>query len=170
MVISELTLFEVQEESRGLESPKLSQPGLGKAPKTLDSVDRTLPVHKLVIPMIHPQVLGIPHIYESVIAPPAIRVNGRLKIHLSSNDGLKGRLRDIRDDLSIDLSVPLEDPEHDGLSEGSSAPFSLDSSRSKVGFINLNLPLKGRGLLTGFDNSLPDPGKITVHRIPAQDG
>ena len=126
------------------------------------------PIDELVIPMIHPQVLGIAHVYESVIAPPAIRVNGRLKSHLSPNDGLQGSFRDIRNDLSIDLSVPLEDSERDGLSEGSSAPFSLDPSRSEVGFINLNLPLKGRGLLTGFGDSLPDPGKITVYRVPVE--
>lgn len=170
MVISELALLEMKVEPRGLEPPKLAKPRLGKTPKALDPVNVALPIDELVLAMIHPQVLGIPHAHEPIIAPPAIRVNDRLKVDFTPNGGLKGHFRDIREDLRIDLTVPLEDAEHDGLSEGSPAPSSFDPLCSKVGFINLNLSLEGGGLFTGFGGSLPDSQKIAVDGVPIEMG
>ena len=140
----------------------------GAVQKSLNSVDMAFPIHELVITMIYPQVLGIHHVHEPVIAPPAIRVNDRLKSHSTSDHSLQGYFLDTWNDFSIDLSVPLEDPEYDGLPKGSSAHFSLDPSGPEVGFVHFNLSLERRGLLTGFGDSFSDPRQVTIHRIPVE--
>lgn len=70
MVVPELTLLEVQVESRRLEPPELVKPGLGEISKVIDPVVSTT----------NPQAFGIAGVHEPVIAHQVIRGGEGLKI------------------------------------------------------------------------------------------
>jgi len=80
------------------------------------------------------EMLLITHVYQPIVTPPAIAIEG----YLAPNRGLERLLGGIRDDLRVDLSLPFQDSENDVLPPAP-CPFSPNTAGAKRGFTHFNL-------------------------------
>src|SRR5438045_3491214 len=103
----------------------------------------TLVIGKLVVRMQHPEMLRVTNINQSIIAPPAVRMNHGLKRNMSANHLLQRAFTAIRHDLSIDRAIAFEDAEDNRLATGSAASFASDAASAEVRFIDFDFACKG---------------------------
>ena len=153
MVESELRLFQMQVKGGIGQSIELHQPGLGKCPEGLDAVDMVLALDELIGAVLDPVMFFVAQIDQAVVASPAVGVDDALWVHFTPYDGLKSDLGAVRDDLSVDLAAALKNTEDRRLAGCSSSSFTLDSLRTEVGFINLDLASQGRFMLAHFGDA-----------------
>ena len=88
VVISELAFFQMQVKRLFVHPSEPGQPIFGKSPETFNTINMGMAIDEFIAAMIHAQMLGVAQIDQSVIAPPAIRMDDRIQIHLSTYNGL----------------------------------------------------------------------------------
>jgi len=103
---------------------EFSQSALGKALEVLNAVnvDAGAFLGEFILAVIDPEMLVIPHIHQSVISSPLVRVDDRGRINLPSNDGLQRCFLTVGDKFSIHPAVAFEDAKY-RLLDSSSSPF-----------------------------------------------
>ena len=65
---------------------------------------------KLVLAMMHPEVLVKPDIDQSIVTAPAIGMNHRAGLHMAADNALQGGFRAVWHDLSVDLTRRFSSP------------------------------------------------------------
>ena len=94
---------------------KVGQAVRGVAPEALDAVDVRPAGGELVIAMMDPQVLGVAHVDQAVVAGPAVAVDDRVQANPATNRFLQRLFLHIRHDLRINPIASFEHLEHDRL-------------------------------------------------------
>lgn len=111
MVKPELTLLEVQVERVVADAVELRQASLGEAPEALNAVDVSPAVYELVLPMLHPEVLLITDVDQTVIASPPVRMDHHRRFDSAWNYSQKRlpgtiKARGFRRDLARSPCIP----------------------------------------------------------------
>ena len=94
---------------------KLLQAMFSKAPEALDTVDVVRATGELILSMVDSVMLRVADINQSVIAPPAVRVDDCLRANATANNSLQSGFRAVRHDLCIDFAAPLQETEDGSL-------------------------------------------------------
>jgi hypothetical protein len=135
---------------------KLHESPFGIRPKGFDAVDVSSAVGKLVLSVVNTIMLLVAQINQAAVAAPGVGMDQAVRIDSAPNDGQQGLSGTIRHDLRIDRASSLEDSKDRGFAIGTPASFAFDAPGAKVGFIDLDLSLERRGLLTELGDPLPD--------------
>lgn len=147
---------------------ELRQPPLGERPEGFNAVDvHPVALGKLVLLVVHPQMLVVADGHQPIVSPPAIGIDHGLLCHFPENEILKCLLLAVGYDLGEDFTLALKDAE-DGLLQRASTTLKLtmESSSapgSKVGLVALGLADDLAFLLDsmGVDRD-PKPQKVVV--------
>ena len=103
MVKPKLTLFQMEIQSVFLHTPKANQSGFGIGPKAFYAVNMTMLIRKLILTVLHPVMLLIAKVYQSIIAAPPVRMNDAYRVYPPTNDALQcteeGRTKNRRVEL-----------------------------------------------------------------------
>lgn len=138
-IVPEFTLFQMQIEMVLPYPSELGEPDLGNTPEVLNAVDVAVASCELVGAVIHPVVPFVAPVNESVVAFPAIAVDGAVGFDLGLDNLFERISGHIRYDLGVDVATPLEEAKHNDLLASASAPDTAYPSGSEVAFIYLNL-------------------------------
>jgi hypothetical protein len=117
---------------------------------------------KLIAAMMYPVMGVIAHIYQPVIASPAIAMNDTFNGYLSPNNVLERLFACIRDNFGIYFSLTFKNTEYDGFTRSTTPSLAWDSARTKVGFIYFYGSCKG--------SFLPNPLAYFVPKQPIDVG
>lgn len=154
-----------------LDSVELRQPPFRKRPEGFNPVDvHTVALGKLVLPVVHAKMPIVTDGHQTVVPPPAIGVDHRLRGDLAENHILKRSLLTVRNNLREDFAVALEDAE-DRLLQGAPAPLepavkSSSASGSAVGLVALGLTDELAFLLDSMSvDGDPKPPKVMIDRL-----
>ena len=111
-------------------------------------------------------MLAVAHVNESVVADPAIGMNGRFWVDVTAHDGLQGAFLEVRDNLGVDASLaPRGDAENNGFAAGPAPSFATNALGAEVAFVDLDFAVAGeRAALTGFGESASDFKKNRASR------
>gem|GEM_PF-6720832 len=90
----------------------------------------------------------VTHIDQAIIPSPIIRMNDTIRVYFASNYSLKRLFSAIWDDFCVNFASSLENSKHNRFSSSSTIPFALDTTCTKIGFINFNFSSKRRCLIT----------------------
>lgn len=169
-----LTFLEMEREV-GFDPVELGESALGEAPEALNAIDVDTVTGKLVLGVVHSEVLVVAHVDETVVAAPPVRVDDGVERHLPADDGTQRGSGTVGDNLGVDSTVPLEDAE-DRLLQGTTTTLelpvvTLDSARSKVALVELNLTDKLRQFihLQRVDET-SKAAEPEINRIPVDSG
>ena len=143
MVKTEFGLLEVQRKGLRWDTFELSQTQFGVGPEGLDTVDVAVASSKLVFSMMDSEVLGVANINQALVAPPTITVDDAVDRDMAPNNLLQRGFSGIRDNLGVDPTIPLEDTEDDGFRSSAATPFTPNSPRPEVGFVDFDLSSEG---------------------------
>jgi len=99
---------------------------------------------KLMLTMMHPEMLFVPHVHQPIVASPAVRVDDSVQGYLAPDRSLSLLFEGIWDDLGVDFSLPFQDPEDNCFTACSTTLLPTDTARTKTGFIDFNLAREGR--------------------------
>lgn len=146
---------------------ELRQTSLGKAPEALDAIDVVLPESKFVGLMVHPQVLLIPHVHQTVVARPAVGMDDRFETDSPQNGFAQGLSATVGHDLGVNMAIAFEDAKDDGLAR--SAPASLAANASGAEVTLIDFDLAGKWAL-GFTPPGDLPPKLEINRVGGPDG
>ena len=83
MVEPKLTFFEMQIKSGFGQTSKLRKAHFGNTPKVFDAVNVRFFIGEFIISMLHPIVLFITQINETIVTSPSIRMDGAFNIHFT---------------------------------------------------------------------------------------
>ena len=142
---------------------ELGEPSLCIAPERFDAVDMPFSIRKLIVSVMHPEMLVKAYIHQSVITPPAIGMDDGTRLHMPSYNGLQRSFGLVRHNLGIDLSLPLQQAEDHGLAVSPTSALAANALRAKVRFIDFYRCLQWRFQFTGLCQSLPHFKKNAVH-------
>lgn len=139
MIEAELGLLEVQVEHMPLNTLHLGQAQFGIGPERFDAVDVGQIVGELIAGMVHPQVLGVPNVHQSVIAAPAIAVDDAIERHLATDHLLQRGFAGIGHDFGDNPAIAFEQAEDDGLAPCATPALTAYTAWAKVGFVHFDL-------------------------------
>jgi len=94
---------------------------------------------KFILAMMHSEMLFVPHVHQTIIASPAVRVDDAVQGCLAPDRSLSLLFEGIWGDLGVDFSLPFQDPEDNRFTACSTTLLPTDTARTKTGFIDLNL-------------------------------
>ena len=94
---------------------ELLQSSLGETPEALNAIDVTAASSELVGAMIHPKMFSITHINQTVITAPTVAMDGYLRCHPTTNNGLQPGFFAIWHDLGVNLASALKQAKNRGL-------------------------------------------------------
>ena len=121
--------------------------------------------------MIDPEMPINPDIHQTVITPPAIRMDNAVGVDLAANNGLQRGFGCIRDDLGVDAVTALEQTKDDRFAACSTSTLATNAFGAKVGLIGFQLALKGRLNCTSLGHTHTDTlidGVGAANRKPTQ--
>lgn len=98
-IVAPFTLLEVELEIL-LHTIKLCQAAFCKAPECFDTIDVNRFFRKMS-GFVDAEVFVVSHVYQSVIAFPAVGMDNAFRRNLASDDGLKRFGRAVRDQLCV---------------------------------------------------------------------
>ena len=134
---------------------ELGEPSLCIAPERFDAVDMPFTLGKLIVSVMHPEMLVKAYIHQPIITSPAIGMNDSAGLHVPSYNGLQRSFGLVRHNLGIDLSLPLQQAEDHGLAVSPTSALAANALRAKVRFIDFYRSLQWRFQFTGLCQSLP---------------
>lgn len=116
---------------------------LGKTPEILNPIDMyAIAFRKLMLFVIDPVVLVIPHIDKPIVSPPFVRVNHGRRINSPSDNGLQSDFLAVGNYFSVHPSVALHNAEdrllHRAATSLQRTPESSCTLRAEVAFIHLS--------------------------------
>lgn len=165
MVEPEFTLFQMQVEGMLVDPSEAHETNFGQSPEVLNAVDVRFPFHEFTESVTYSEVVFVPEIHESVVAPPGVGMDDGVQRDSTANHPLERLFLRIWDDLGVDMAIALEDPEDDRLPSGSSSAFAFDAPGTEVGFIDFHFSTV-RGIpLAGCGDVLPNKLQISMHRV-----
>jgi hypothetical protein len=126
---------------------------------------------KFVVAVVDAKVLVKAHVHQAVIAPPTVRMDNALDVCLAPDNGLRGVLGGVRNDLCVYASIPLEQAKDDGFARCALPPLAAHTPGAKAGFICFQFATKGRTGRAPLSHALPDAQVDRVdraHRNTAQ--
>ena len=153
MVESEFSFFQVQVKRMFSDAVKLFQATLCVAPERFNAVDMPVSIRKLILAVMHPEVLVKTNFDQSIIAAPAIRMKRRAGLHMPPENGLQRVFRTVRHDFGIDLALTLQQPKHDGLGISSATLPATHAMHTEIRLIDFYRALQRLIQLTGLSNS-----------------
>lgn len=168
MIEPKLTFFKMQKERRLAHSTKPSQSSFRNTPETFDSIYMRRSSDKLIRPMTDPIMLLVSKVHKPFISLPAIRIDDAFLIDSPLDNSPKSASFNIWNDFSEDFTVSSVDTKNNGFPSCSTTSLSLDTSSSEVTFIDFNLPMERRFLLTERGDSQANFCKISVHGIAVE--
>jgi len=136
MVESEFSLFQVQAKRVFGYVVKRCQASLCIAPERLNAVDMSFSIRKLILTMVHPEVLVKSDVHKSIVATPPIRMDDRAGLHMAADNALQRGFGAVRHNLGIDLPMSLQQPEYDRLAISTTAALAPYTVRTEVRFID----------------------------------
>ncbi len=92
MIKSEFTLLQVEIKGILEHTSEADKTRFGKGPGTLNAIDVRVSNGKFILAMLHPEMLLIPQIHQTIIAAPAIRMNNTFRVNTASDYSLEGCL------------------------------------------------------------------------------
>src|SRR5256714_15666352 len=170
VVEAELTLLQVQIESRATHPLELDESRLRHAPEAFDAVDVTCAAHELIAVMTDSVVLLVAHVDDAVVRAKAVCMNRRRQLDFAANNGLQTGFFAVRHDLGINAPIALVDAEDDGLAACAASALATHAARPEVRFVEFDLSAEGRLALAVLSDGLADQAQITVDRVAIQPG
>jgi hypothetical protein len=143
MIKPKLTFFQVQMERGLAHATKPTESCFGIAPKTLNTINVRLFLDKLIASMVDAKMFLVPQINQAIIPSPSIRMNNTFQLYTPPDDGLERLSGTVGDDFSINLPIAFENAKDNCLAQCTSSSFTLNTTSTKVTFINFNLTIKG---------------------------
>ena len=92
MIEPELTLLQMQIESRWAHPFELNEPRHSQAPEAFNAVDVSRAPHELISVMTDTVMLLVAHVNYPVVGAKAIRMNGCREFHFAANNSLNAGL------------------------------------------------------------------------------
>jgi hypothetical protein len=93
--------------------------------------------------MVDPKMLLVAQINQAIIPSPSIGMNNTFWLYTPPDNGLERLSGTIRDDFSINLPIAFENAKDNRLAQCTSSSFTLNTTSTKITFINFNFTTKG---------------------------
>lgn len=139
---------------------------LGIAPKGFDTVDMLRTADKLIVTVMHSEMLRKAHVNQSLIAAPTLGIDDAIYRDMASDDLLQRDFRGIGDDFGIHFVTAFQNTKNDGFTARTATAFATNTLGTEIGFVQFHDTAQRCLSLAFFSQT---PVQLQVQTVDASD-